>query len=292
MRFLSRLKIAHKLGLAACLFAVPIGFLVTELAQEQNIAITFVTSEVAGARLLADLAPLQAGLALASLAGAASPAAAAAQVAALPVDKLDIGAARAAASAALHTARNPAALADARARLRDLIARIGDRSNLILDNVLATYYLTDVVLNPLPDAMDQLADLQRSQNARAGADDRARFLVGVGGLVSDIEGTAASLASAEQAEGGAAIRARLDAGHVRLRSALDRIVSELKSSRATEAAARAAIASTAAFGRDAADTLGGMLRARRHDLRRAQGRTFALALLCFAGGLGAVLVVV
>lgn len=69
------------------------------------------------------------------------------------------GEAIAAAAAALRAAEaDPAKLAEARARLRALIVAIGDQSNLILDNVLETYYLTDATLNRLPDVMDRLAE--------------------------------------------------------------------------------------------------------------------------------------
>jgi hypothetical protein len=108
-----------------------------------------------------------------------------------------------------------------RPRMRDLITRIGDRSNLILDNVLASYYLTDVVLNRLPDILDRLADLTLAEaNSANDPESRAQFLVGLGSLVSDVEGMDASLVAAENASGGATIRDALDASYKELRAVL------------------------------------------------------------------------
>ena len=98
--------------------------------------------------------------------------------------------------------------------------------------MLDTYYLTDVVLNRLPDILDRTADLAHGQTGIANDPEaRAQFLVGLGILVSDIEGMDASLAAAEQAEGGTPIRTALDDAYKPLKTALDAMVKTLTAGR-------------------------------------------------------------
>jgi methyl-accepting chemotaxis protein len=114
---------------------------------------------------------------------------------------LDCESESAAAIAALKAAQDASKLDAARGKLRDLITRIGDRSNLILDNVLDTYYLTDVVLNRLTDLLDRIADLPGLRDAAKGgkdADAKAQFLISVGGFGATRDGMHDSMAAAEK----------------------------------------------------------------------------------------------
>ena len=66
----ANLKVAHKLGLAACAFAVPLAFLIWTLVGMQAETLAFTLPEVAGARYLAGLSAIQAEAGAAALSGA------------------------------------------------------------------------------------------------------------------------------------------------------------------------------------------------------------------------------
>jgi methyl-accepting chemotaxis protein len=195
-----------------------------------------------------------------------------------------------AAVAAIRAASNPSAVQAARTKLRDLIGRVGDRSNLILDNVLATYYLSDIVLNRLPDALDRLADLAKAEAASTGdAEARAQFLVGLGGLVGDLDGMDASLASAKQADGGERIKAALDGPYQSLRTALAGFVDELKAGHASADTARGKIVQVTQFSEKAAQELTGLLASRVTRLRNAQLWVFGGTLVLFLAAISGML---
>ena len=288
-----RLKVAHKLAISACAFAAPLAFILWSLVAQQGIAISFAAREVAGTRYLTGLTAVQEAAASSSLDRVAGLPRLADPVAALEASRgtgLDTAAQ---ANVVIAAFREPAGLERARSSLRDLIVRIGDRSNLILDNVLATYYLTDVTLNRLPDAVDRLADLTLEQ--RGGAMDtekRAQFLVGLGSLVADLDGMDASLASVGQTRAGNAIHAALDEEYRALRGDLGVFVKSLKDTGADVTAAKGLIAETARFDRHATGELSHLLKQRVSDLRMAQLRVFGITVLLFALAVTAMLVVV
>jgi hypothetical protein len=75
----------------------------------------------------------------------------------------------------------------ARTHLHDLIIKIGDRSNLILDNVIETYYLTDVTLNCIPDIFHDVAEILLNvrlcragcRSAQPACPDHWRYVAGI-----------------------------------------------------------------------------------------------------------------
>ncbi|MBW4024071.1 MAG: HAMP domain-containing protein [Proteobacteria bacterium] len=277
------LRIASKLSLALLAFALPLAFTLFAIVSEQNIAIHFARQEVTGTRDLGAIAPVQARFAGAAL-GAGQPDGAEAALAlnAGP-GGLDIGTQQAALRDTLAAAGHTAAANDAiRARLRDLIARIGDRSNLILDNVLDTYYLTDVVLNRLPDILDRVADLTASAaDLKTGADRRAQYLIGLGALLSGLDGMDSSLQSAEQADGGRAIAQALGPRYQALRARLTPFAAALKNGTATAGQARAVLDETLGFSQAAARELEGLLQARVDALQAKKLRIVGLAAIFF-----------
>ena len=254
------LKIAHRLALAACSFAIPVAFILWALVSEQDIAIAFAAKESAGAAYLGDLAAIQAREAEAAL-GRTDPSALAAglrQAEATWGQGLQTASMAGIAASALE---KPGNLADARAKLRSLIVRVGDKSNLILDNVLDTYYLGDVVLNRLPDAMDQLADLtgQAAAIKPADTDGRVQLLIGVGTLIGDLDGADASLQSAEAVDGGDKIAAALDKPYATLAKHLHDFAATLKGVTAA-ASAQDLIGQAGAFSQAADGELHDLLR--------------------------------
>lgn len=288
-----KFKVAHKLTLAACAFAVPVAFILWALVAEQRVAIRFASQEVAGARYLMELSGVQgatSSLAVGGAAGSWNLSQHLAELDAAHGAGLDTAAQ---AEPAIKALQDPAALPGARAKLRELIARIGDRSNLILDNVLATYYLTDVVLNRLSDVLDRVPDLTQGQSSGVGSSEaRAEFLVGLGSLVADLDGMDASLGSAEQAEGGDAIRAALDGAYRPLRAELGAFVEALKAGRAQTTEAQNLVGETERFTRDAAQELTRLLEARVAGLYAAQLRVLGVTGLLFVLAVAAMLAVV
>jgi methyl-accepting chemotaxis protein len=195
LQFASSLRLGPKIGLSISLFLLPVTLILVLLASVQNKDIDFATKEVAGTRALAALGAIQAKADHAVLAEQAFVADGGETAPAFAT--LGLTQEAAALNLALRGATDTTSLTTARTSLRDLQGKIGDRSNLILDNVLDTYYLTDVVLNRLPDLLDRLADIGLLATAQGkSVEARADFLIALGGLSSVIDGLDTSLHAA------------------------------------------------------------------------------------------------
>ena len=110
--------------------------------------------------------------------------------------------------------------------------------------------------------------------------------------MSDLEGMDSSLASAEAAEGGAAIRAQLDAGYRPLRVLLGDNVEALKAGKAEPGAGRDLLTKAAAFDRAAASELQVLLDERISQLHGDQLRVLITTLVLFGLAMAGVLVAV
>jgi methyl-accepting chemotaxis protein len=79
--------------------------------------------------------------------------------------------------------------------LRNLITRVGDGSNLILDPDLDSYYAMSVVLLRSPDLLDRIGQLSRRGQVLTGiigaSEDRIAFVVARGELSATQEGLSA-----------------------------------------------------------------------------------------------------
>jgi len=89
---------------------------------------------------------------------------------------------------------------------RALINKIGDASNLILDPDLDSYYVMDVALLRLPEAIDQarvLMTLAATYKAQAALndDEKAQILIRAGQFAAAVDGAASSLDSAYKGNG-------------------------------------------------------------------------------------------
>jgi methyl-accepting chemotaxis protein len=192
----SSLRLGPKIGLSISLFILPIALILVLLAAGQNKDIDFATKEVAGTRALAVLGDIQAATDTALLSSTSRSAGGGAPDAPA-FAQLGLAAEASALGQALRDAHDAASLTAARTALRDLQSKVGDRSNLILDNVLDTYYLTDVVLNRLPELLDRLADIGHLAAAQStSVEARADFLIALGGLTAVLDGMDASLHAA------------------------------------------------------------------------------------------------
>ena len=92
------------------------------------------------------------------------------------------------------------------AAARTLINKVGDGSNLILDPDLDSYYVMDVVLLKLPEAIDQarvLLTLAATYKARAtlNDDEKAQILIRAGQFAAAVDGIASSFDAAYRSNG-------------------------------------------------------------------------------------------
>jgi methyl-accepting chemotaxis protein len=203
---LKNLSVAKKLALTYGLLFVPILYLAWSLITEKQISIDFAVKEQAGVRYLEATTAVHQALA-AKRAGARENAALDAALKALQaVDQkygadLDTRTPYQELEAALIVAKqDPTKLSAAIAKLRALIVRVGDGSNLILDPDLDSYYVMDLVLLKLPALVDRIGEVARVTDKVAGApavtmDDRTEFLIERGGLDALIDDMGASVAA-------------------------------------------------------------------------------------------------
>jgi methyl-accepting chemotaxis protein len=288
----SRFRIAQKLAIVGMLFLLPVAFLLWEAVTQQQVEIRFTTQEIAGAKYLAGLAPIQAQLETTMLGRGLLPpdiADTLANVQTAYGATLESDTESAAAVAALRAARDPATLDAARGKLRDLITRVGDRSNLILDNVLETYYLTDVVLNRLPDLLDRIADLPGLRDAsKAGtdADAKANFLISLGGFGSTIDGMRDSMAAAEQDNADGSFTKNLHGDYQKLHDMAEAFSNGLQKADAPQVDPATLLAAALQFNIESANMLHERLVARTENYYGHRYRALATAFILFvlAGG--------
>jgi methyl-accepting chemotaxis protein len=191
-------RVATRLGFLSLLFLVPVGYQMWLLIKVQNVAISFAAREVDGVHYLRGLLAVQAATERAVLDGAALPTA---QMTALhardTAEESRLGIAAPAASVARAMGRSDRQMG--RTHVRDLIATVGDRSNLVLDNVLETYYLVDCVLNHLPAIEQNITDLAIGAGAgNAAGTNRIQLLINIGRNAEQLSGMTAAVEAADQ----------------------------------------------------------------------------------------------
>jgi methyl-accepting chemotaxis protein len=214
---LSRLSIRARLVGISILFLVPIALQVYLFVEQSRKDITFSDKEVAGVGYLRSAWPVLHTLAAAVSDPALRPAA---KLGGAP--KLEDGAKTydgemGSEQASRDLAKTLAAVgwpnqpigsgekADAAiAAARALVNKIGDASNLILDPDLDSYYVMDIVLLRLPEALDQaralmtLATTYKTQKS-LNDDEKAQILIRAGQFSAAVDGIASSLESAYKA---------------------------------------------------------------------------------------------
>ncbi|MBY0430015.1 MAG: hypothetical protein K2Q10_02360, partial [Rhodospirillales bacterium] len=115
--------------------------------------------------------------------------------------------------------------AEAVAKLHELISRIGDNSNLILDPDLDSYYAMDLVVVKMPELlerMDAIADLLYAdlKAGSVGAEQKAAYLIAKGALSSIIESVDGDIAAGYRGNSDGSLKEHLDPPHKRLSATL------------------------------------------------------------------------
>ena len=228
-----REKIIFQLAALAALFLIPIGLVVGILISVEDAAINIARSEQAGAGYLRALGPVLKAVEVhqydrsVDLSGIADDLKAAQARFGAKIDAS--AAARAAIDDAVIANNDPASLdkiMKVQADVLALIARIGESSNLILDDQLDTYYLCDVLLNHLPSLLDQLPDLQISAGDPAKHDD---FLTALGAVATNHDGLDASMTAAFANDPDGSTKAALGRLYPAVKDRLEATMARIKS---------------------------------------------------------------
>jgi methyl-accepting chemotaxis protein len=177
---LHRLSIATRLGVAACLFLAPVGYGLWIQGEAKNAAIATAHREAAGAAYLRGVdavhstlarsivlrRPLDGGGLAQALIDLRSSHGAALETEALSLDAEEL---------IRNKDRTPTKTA-ARKALKKLARQIANRSAIVLDEEIASYYLGDVFSQSLPDLRDQVTELRRlAEETAKNTDDAKRF---------------------------------------------------------------------------------------------------------------------
>ena len=228
-----REKIIFQLAALAALFLIPIGLVFGILISVEDAAINIARSEQAGAGYLRALGPVLKAVEVhqydrsVDLSGIADDLKAAQARFGAKIDAS--AAARAAIDDAVIANNDPASLdkiMKVQADVLALIARIGESSNLILDDQLDTYYLCDVLLNHLPSLLDQLPDLQISAGDPAKHDD---FLTALGAVATNHDGLDASMTAAFANDPDGSTKAALGRLYPAVKDRLEATMARIKS---------------------------------------------------------------
>ena len=307
-RLLGRLSVGRKLMLIYLLDLLAVIFISSILINEKFIAIDFARKEIAGNAYIDGVRDL---LHDAALAGAGQPVPGPglqARLAGLQATEAELGQGLQTAdlNAALVTAVSDLASStpDTRAAAatsalkvgRDLMTRVGNQSNLILDPDLDSYYSMSLVVLRYPEllgvvhAIGQQLDAQVHANM-ASSDARTQYLIHEGKLDAVWQAIEADHAEAFAA-GGPVLKAALLPAHKQLTAALDlyrqhaRLLIDTRATPQSLAIAKAAQAglfnALRVSSADAGTALHGLLDRRVASLYQRMGLDLGMALLLLA----------
>jgi methyl-accepting chemotaxis protein len=291
---LNKLTIAHKLGLASLLFLVPIAYLLWALIAQQNIAIDFATKENLGNGYLHGLATIHLALTGEAIDSHQSLATDLPRIADLEArfgDGMESGDLAAKATQAVANAKPDSLDTSA---LRDLIGRIGDKSNLILDPDLDSYYAMDLVVVKMPDLIDRLRDMTAIsrkvwQDSKIDTTEQVDFFVSLGGLKSLLDGIDGDVASAYSGNADGSLKANLDPSYLALKQGMASLVDLVGKSAIDEATATKDLTAVQLFCNAASSELERLLDRRISGFRHNQIETLIVTGILFLLVAGAVL---
>jgi methyl-accepting chemotaxis protein len=260
---LKRLPIRHKLLLIVALFLAPIALQVMLFVQQSRKDIAFSSAEIDGVTYLQTVWPTLHGAITAVgdevKAGDRALVAAMTEKGAAFDEAMRTGDVAKAAVDALAKAGWPGApIKDgeasqaAIAALRTLVAKIGDGSNLILDPDLDSFYVMDLTVVKLPEAIDAAGALLASARANAQTtplpfETKAAYLLAAGRFKSAIDGANGSVEAAYSGNADGTVKAALEAPTKALMTAGETFQAEVKKIAAAYAEDRYAAVDIAAL---------------------------------------------
>ncbi|OYQ36472.1 hypothetical protein CHU95_04410 [Niveispirillum lacus] len=292
------LRITPKLGLASLLFMVPVVFLLWALIAKQGEAVSFAEKEQQGTLYLRGLAQVQMTLAKAEIAGAAVDGKALAdKVRSLDSQFGEGMEAEAQVKDTLAALSVGQATGAARAALRSLITRVGDKSNLILDPDLDSYYVMDLVLIKLPDLLDQASAMyslthKLYDDGSVDAEERVALYVSLGGLKAVADGSGNSVKAAIDASVDGSVAKALTKPDADLQAIFKTLLTQAESQALDMAATNTALSRIDALYAAGSADLSRLLEARIGRFHQEQIVTLAVTALLFAIAAGSVLFVV
>jgi methyl-accepting chemotaxis protein len=301
---MKRFTIAHKLGLASLLFLVPVAYMVWALVASQNIAIDFGDKENMGNFYLRGLSDLQMKVAQSIVSGTPVDGKAAAEkIRTLEasygegMESAELAQTAATSLADLDGGATPEKLEAARAALRAVIYRIGDKSNLILDPDLDSFYVMDIVLVKLPDILDRTAGMiglgrKDWADGSIGTDEQVDFFVALGGLTSLLGGADASIASAYSGNADGSLKTNLDGAYVNAKTTMAAFVDTIGKGAIDEAQAAKTFEAITGFYATSSAELERLLHKRVDGFSRDQLISLVVTALLFLAAIGVVLAMI
>ena len=274
-----RQKIVIQLAMLASLFIIPIGLVLGILLSTENAAIEVVQKEQAGASYLRALAPVLDAVEEHQYDHSIDVSQVSTEIQAVEAQfgtSLEIAtAARSAIASGAAAASDPASLdkiMKAQADVLALIARIGERSGLILDDQFNTYFLCDIALNHLPSMLDELPDLQISAGDVTKHDD---FLMSLGIVQTNRDGLDASISAAFTNDPDGTLKNSLGDIYGSARSRLDAAIERFKGGTKVDTASLGPVmAQLVKLNQAAMDELHARLHAREQRLTRSEYLAF------------------
>ena len=208
MKFLSR----HKITILMLLMLLPVGYLSKALMDVHGMSMDFARREVVGTKYVTGLISVHSALARHEFGLADMSPDMEKEISLLESD-FGSGMESGELSQALIRASGVGG-SGARAALRTLLARVGDKSNLVLDPELGSFYVMDVAVLKLPGILDLAADLASiSLSVYADGvvdnDEQLALLVTHAGLRAAIDTLQSSLDAAYVADTDGQIKAAL-----------------------------------------------------------------------------------
>jgi methyl-accepting chemotaxis protein len=223
-----KLTISRKLSIALLFFMAPLGTTLYELVKLENSSIDFGRKEIVGTQYARDLAKVHFALSRHDLALAGAATSAKADISATEA-KLGADLQTSEAVANVHKALDSGDGVASRAALRTLISRVGDKSNLILDPDLDSFYVMDVAIVKAPDILDRTTDLALASSKAfvdgyLDTDEKLNLLVLNGGLKAVLDGLNGSVDAAYSGNADGSVKAALASSHAAYQAALQNIV--------------------------------------------------------------------
>ena len=219
------MSIGRRIALGSAIFLIPVLMLCYFLVIERQELIDFAQKERKGVEYLRPSHGVLVNALLRDSDGLRRSAAALSKVVERIGPELALAAGHGRMVEAMTDAKERAEFAKAVAVVAELIVTAADKSNLLLDPDMDSYYLIDALVNQVPSISLRVADLQVLSRQGAGAPDerRIQLAVALSGLEAAAGGLVKSMGKSIEGNKDGAVEARLGALRQALSTAVDRL---------------------------------------------------------------------